>query len=136
MNNEPVDLVGLLISIVALVASPEIAHLVGPYMAIFVLACAGAAFSASGTASTMRPLAVVWYVGIRVLLALAITVSLAELVQSFWPSMKPRITLVPLAFGIGCIRNFNAVRDWLAERLKGFVGRKLDSAEKGAGDGK
>lgn len=128
MNNDPVDLVALLVAAISIVASPEIARLAGPYMAIFIVACAGAAFSASG-GDKMTAGETIKYMAVRVLIALAVTVSLAELLQTVWPAMKPRITLIPLAFGIGAIRDFAAVRDWVVDKLKSIVQRKIEDGK-------
>lgn len=128
MNNDPVDLVALLVAAITIIASPEIARLAGPYMAIFIVACAGAAFSASG-GDKMTAFETIKYIAIRVLIALALTVALAEGLQAMWPAMKPRITLTPLAFLIGAVRDFAAVRDWVVEKLKTLANRKIDDGK-------
>lgn len=126
---DPPDVVSLLIALVAIIASKEIAHLVGPYAAIVVLACAGASLSLSGSDEELTGFRAVVYIGVRVLVAVVLTVTLAELLQVAVPWLKPRYTLVPLAFGIGWIRDYSAVRDWLGGIVDGIVKRK-------AGNGK
>ncbi len=128
MQKDPVDLVGLLIAALAMVSSKEIAELVGPYMAIFILACAGAAFSASG-GEKMTAWETIKFMAVRVLIALAITVSMAELLQKVWPAFSPRITLIPLAFCIGAIRDFAGLRDWVVDKLKFIANRKIDDGK-------
>lgn len=128
MQKDPVDLVGLLIAALALVSSKEIAELVGPYMAIFILACAGAAFSASG-GDKMSAIETLKYMAVRVLIALAVTVSMAELLQKVWPAITPRVSLIPLAFCIGAIRDFASLRDWVVDKLKTLVNRKIDDGK-------
>ncbi len=133
MNNtptDPTDLVGLLVALIATIASPELARLVGPYMAIFIVSCAGAAFSASGTNSKMAAWSAARYIFIRVFVALAVTVTVAEAVQAMWPAFRPRVTLIPLAFVIGCIGDFNKVRDWAAAKFDRILTRKIDGDSK------
>jgi len=126
---DPPDVVSLLIALVAIIASKEIAHLVGPYAAIVVLACAGASLSLSGSDENLTGFRAVVYIGVRVLVAVVLTVTLAELLQVAVPWLKPCYTLVPLAFGIGWIRDYSAVREWLGGIVDGIVKRK-------AGNGK
>jgi len=126
---DPPDVVSLLIALVAIIASKEIAHLVGPYAAIVVLACAGASLSLSGSDENLSGFRAVLYIGVRVLVAVVLTVTLAELLQVAVPWLKPRYTLVPLAFGIGWIRDYAALRDWLGDLIGAIVKRK-------AGNGK
>lgn len=127
--NEPTDLVNLFIALFAILVSKELALLIGPYAAIVVLACAGAALSLSGTEKELNAWQATWYVSIRVLAAVVLTVSFAELLQNFAPWAKPRYTLIPVAFGIGWIRDFESVRTWF-----GSVIDRVTS--KGIGDGK
>lgn len=108
--DSPPDVVALLIALVALIASKEIAHLVGPYAAIIVLACAGAALALSGHEEEVKGWDAVIYVAVRVLVAVVLTVTLAELAQFAFAWAKPRYTLIPLAFGIGWIRDYDDVR--------------------------
>lgn len=126
---DPPDVVSLLIALVAIIASKEIAHLVGPYAAIVVLACAGASLSLSGSEEQFTGAKAIVYIGVRVLVAVVLTVTLAELLQVAMPWLKPRYTLVPLAFGIGWIRDYSAVREWIGRVIDGIVNRK-------AGNGK
>jgi len=119
---DPPDVVTLLIALVALIASKEIAHLVGPYAAIVVLACAGAALSLSGHDEDIKGGDAALYIGVRVLVAVVLTVTLAELLQVAMPWLKPRYTLVPLAFGIGWIRDYRAIRKWIG----GVISRAVE----------
>lgn len=129
--NEPLDLVGVLIAILAYLVSKDVASVVGPYAAIVILACTGAAFALSGSEEKMSNGRAVWFVAIRVLLAVALTVSIAELLQKFAPEMKPRYTLAPIAFGIGLIRDYEQVRSWVGGVVRGvlerFIAKKTDA---------
>lgn len=126
MNQNPIDLVGLLIALLAFAFSKDVAAIVGPYAAIVILASAGAALSLSGHEEHFAPFRAFIYVLIRILVAVTLTVALAELLQHFVPSFAPRFTLVPLAFGIGWIRDYDAVRQWCAGIIARVVGRKVD----------
>jgi hypothetical protein len=123
--NEPLDLVSLLIAVIALIASKEIAFLVGPYAAIVVLACSGAALSLSGNETEMNYKASIWYVMVRVLLAVVLTVSIAELLQHIVPWAKPRTTLIPLAFAIGWIKDYGTVRSFFGSVISRFASKKV-----------
>ncbi len=124
-SNEPADLIALLVALLSLIASKEVAALIGPYAAIFLLACAGAALSLSGNEKEMPPIKAVWYVTVRIMVAIALTGALAELLQNIAPWMKPRYTLVPLAFGIGFIRDYESVRKWAGSVVTRFTDRGL-----------
>ena len=129
MPPEPLDLVSLLIAILAFIVSKEIATAVGPYAAIVVLACAGAALSLSGIERQFNFPKAVWYVSIRILVAVVLTVSLAELLQHFAPWAKPRYTLIPLAFGIGWIRDYDSVRSWCRDLILRVINKRVDDGK-------
>lgn len=124
--NEPVDVVSLLIALIAVIASKEVAHLVGPYAALVVLACAGSALALSGHEEELTIAKAAWFVLVRVMIAVALTVAVAELLQNIVPWMKPRYTLVPLAFGIGWIRDYTEIRSWLGRTIDRITTRKID----------
>jgi hypothetical protein len=109
MNEEPVNLVVFLAAILTYVTSREVASLLGPYAAIVVSASAGAAVSLSAIEKNMPQ----WwgpmlYIAVRVAVAVVLTVALAELAQLGWPNLRPRYLLIPIAFGIGLISDYNA----------------------------
>ena len=121
---DPQDIVSILIALIAFVVSKEVAHLVGPYAAIVVLACAGAALSLSGNEDDLTYGHAVMYVGVRVLVAVVLTVAIAELMHNVIPWAKPRVTLVPLAFGIGWVKDYGGIRTWLGEIIDKFATRR------------
>lgn len=110
--NEPQDFIGLVIAVMAALTSKEIAHLIGPYAAVFVLAIAGSGLALSSNDKVMTAFESVRYVAIRVLLAVTLTVSVAELLQAVIPWAKPRYSMLPIAFGIGMIKDYRAVVGW------------------------
>ncbi len=124
MDHTPLDFVALVIAIAGMLFSQEIARVVGPYAAIMVLACAGAALSLSISDEEFSTTKAVGYVTLRVLLALVLTISLAELLESVASWAKPKYTISPLAFAIGYIRDYRATMNWFAEVIRGLVSRK------------
>jgi len=127
---DPPDVVTLLIALVALIASKEIAHLVGPYAAIVVLAAAGASLSLSGHEEEVKGVDAFLYVSVRILVAVVLTVTMAELLQVAVPWLKPRYTLVPLAFGIGWVREYRDVRAFIGNLIAGALKRRVGNDEK------
>lgn len=121
---EPIDFVAFVVAVLAMIASKEVAVLVGPYAAIMVLACAGSALSLSLSDQEFTLRQAVFYVTLRVLLAIVLTIALAQLLESVASWAKPKYTVAPLAFVIGYIRDYKAVFKWLAETAKGLVGKK------------
>ena len=63
------------------------------------------------------------------LLAVALTVSIAELMQNIAAWMKPRYTLSPIAFGIGWIKDYNQVRSWFGSVIDRFTTKKIDDGK-------
>ena len=126
-GTDPLNFVQLLVALISLIAGLNIAHLVGPYAAIFVLACCGAIMSLTGSDKEMTIGQGVWYVTFRVVLAWGLTVSVAELLETGIPWAKPRYTLVPIALGIGYIRDYAHLVK-IKGQVVGFIGwlRKKD----------
>jgi len=124
--NEPSDLLTLLVALIALITGREIAALIGPYAAIMILACAGAGVALSGVDKHMNNWEAMRYVSFRVLVAVCFTVGLAELVQQWFAWAKPRYTLMPLAFLIGWVRDYNAIAKSVAETITNVFKRKTD----------
>ena len=124
--NEPHDFIGFVIAIMAAITSKEIAHLVGPYAAVIVLAVAGSGLALSSNDKMMTAWESARYAAIRVLLAVTLTVSVAELLEAVMPWLKPRYTMLPIAFGIGMIKDYPALMKWIGESIKSAVGRKIN----------
>lgn len=126
MNTEPSDLLTLLVALIAMITGREVAALIGPYAAIMVLACAGAGVALSGVDKQMNNLEAIRYVSFRVLVAVCFTVGLAELVQQWFAWAKPRYTLMPLAFLIGYVKDYNVVAKSVSDAVAGVFKRKTD----------
>jgi hypothetical protein len=122
MERDPADVVALLVALLAYVTSREVAHLLGPYAAIIVSASAGSALSLSATEKVMarwwQPMS---YIVIRVGVAMVLTVAIAELAHSQMPELQTRSLLVPLAFGIGWMSDYNAVMRWIGAAIKKVI---------------
>lgn len=116
--HEPVDFIALMIALLGMLTSQQVAAIAGPYAAIMVLAASGAAVSFSLSDGQFSILQGVWYVSLRVLLAVVLTVSVAEFLTSFVDWLKPRYTIAPLAFAIGCIRDFKKAFEWSKDTIK------------------
>ena len=126
MQTDPQDFITVVVAILALVTSKELAALVGPYAGIAACACAGAAVSLSGNDEPMTVPQALGYVLLRVLLATILTVGLAELLQHVIPAIKPRYSLIPLAFAIGWIRDYTSLRSWFGDTIQAIVSRRVD----------
>lgn len=119
MERDPADVVALLVALLAFVTSREVAHLLGPYAAIIVAASAGSALSLSSVEKVMpkwwQPMA---FIFVRIGAAVVLTVTIAEVAHSQFPGLQPRSLLVPLAFGIGWMRDYGAAMRWIGSALK------------------
>lgn len=124
MQNEPLDIISLLMLVLATITSRELAQAVGPYAAIGITAWAGAMFSLTSCNKKMTNRQAAWYVAARIVLAVLLTVSLAEILHSLWPSARPRYTLPPLAFCIGWVGDFERVKRWLVVGLEKLIGER------------
>jgi hypothetical protein len=105
-NNDPADLVTLIVSVLAVFTGPEFARLLGPYAAIVILATAGAVWALSNREQRMDRTQSLIYVAIRVLLAVTLTVAIVRLLQWVYAPMKPEYTFSWVAFLIGRVRDF------------------------------
>lgn len=128
-NNDPQDLITVIVALLAMITGQELANLIGPYAGIAALATAGAAVSLSGNEQKMTNWQACGYVSIRVLAATVLTVGVAELLQMIAPWAKPRYSLIPLAFGIGWIRDYNTVRTFLGDLIGRIANKRVDDGK-------
>lgn len=129
MNQQPLDIVGVIVALLAFIVSKDLAIVLGPYAAIAILACAGSVLALSGTEEKVGILGATLFVTVRILVAVAITVSVAEMVERWLPALQPRYTLSPIAFGIGWIRDYNQVRSAIGGLLARFFGKRIDDGK-------
>lgn len=126
MPNDPKNLIEVLIALLTLITSLEIAQLLGPYAAIVTASGAGAFLSLASTSKEMPRWWNPWvYVVIRVILAIVITVPLARLLGGVASWLVPNITLIPIALGLGLISDYETVRQWLLKRVQRKIEEKV-----------
>jgi hypothetical protein len=126
MQIQPPDFLSFTVAVLALIVGNEVAYLVGPYAAIIALAFAGASLSLS-SARRHRPLPLgncVVYVSVRVLVAVVLTVALAEVFEYIFPSTRAQYIVIPLAFCIGWIADYRQVKAWLLRLFDRLVDKK------------
>ncbi|MGL4573834.1 MAG: hypothetical protein ACRCV9_03495 [Burkholderiaceae bacterium] len=122
----PPDLIGLLVLLFAGVVSAEIAHATAAYIAVAMLAMAGAILALTGSERSYSTAGAIGFVLVRVLLACVITVSLAGIIEKITPDFQPRQTMIFIAFFIGWTPDLNKIRDWAAGLFARFAERKAD----------
>lgn len=127
---DPPDLMALLIVLLTAITTQEVARAVGPYAAIFVASCGGAALKLSGlknSPDTDNPLTR-WegckYVAIRVLLATVLTVTGANLLHQVADWAKPQYTLVPIAFVLGY--DYKVLFRWIGTLADKWTNRQIE----------
>ena len=109
----PADLITVFVALLTLVTDPKMAELLAPYAVIVIAAIAGAGISVSGKIEDLKPLSAIWYVTVRVMLATVISVSLAELLQSFTGKASARWWVVVVALGVGYFRDRQQLADFV-----------------------
>lgn len=116
-NNDPADLVTLIVSLLAIFTGPEFARLLGPYAAIVLLAGAGAVWALTGLDAPMGRWQKVAYVAVRVFMAVVLTMAIVKLLQWAYAPMKPEFTFAWVAFLIGRVPDFEAFFIGLFKKL-------------------
>lgn len=127
MRDQPEQFVQWLVLLLTYVVSRDLAYLLGPYIAIAIAASAGAAL-ALGSSKAMKWRQVVFYVGLRIVMAVVLTVSIAELIYGVSSMSKmAALGMMPLiAFCIGVIRDYRAV----LEMAFAFLRRRTRTGDK------
>lgn len=94
----PLNIVAFAVALAGLVFDPRIAEFVGTYAVIFLGAVLGGALSASRRGSASRTATLV-YMALVILLALLVTVPLAEALAPHIPvvRLEPRVLFAPVA---------------------------------------
>lgn len=122
MHHEPNDVITLAVLVVAFVTSMDVAVIIGPHVAIIVgsVAGAGLALSLPGPPDLSRWWQPTMFVVTRVIVAFALTSSVAEIV-AVATGIGLRPLLVPVAAGIGAVRDYGSVWKWITAALKKVV---------------
>ena len=103
MNQQPLtDIVGLLALAAALMFSPSVAAVVGPYLVIVIASAIGASFAVARREKATRLGAVFFFTRV-VGLACLLTVGTAAAVAAYKPEWSPRLLIAPIALMIGFI---------------------------------
>lgn len=116
MQSDPSDIIGVVGAGLAVIFGQTIANLVGPYIAIVILAIAGSALALSEVEDEWGWFKACRYMVVRTIVAVALTVFLAETVNHFAPWLSPRVSLIPIAFCIGWVRDYERLL-----KIKAFV---------------
>ena len=114
---QSLDIVSVAIAFFALVFSPELSALIGPYVVILVGATLGAAWGASRRPASTRGSSALYVAGM-VGLALLVTVPAAELSARFL-GVHLHWLLGPVAAVIGGVGP-----DWMLERIRKLIASK------------
>lgn len=122
MNQQITDVVGLFVFIAACIFSPDVASVVGPYMAIIIASTIGASFALKRRERQSRG-AALYYFGRVVGIAILATVGISYAIQWKW-GIAPRLTIAPVAFGLGLIgEDWPQLKNWAFA----FIGRRFGS---------
>jgi uncharacterized membrane protein YiaA len=115
------DIIALLIFLGALIFGPEVAAVVGPYVAIIAAAALGASFALSRREKTTRTDAAKFFAQV-VGLAVLITVGLTQVAQAYYPALHGQVLLVPVALIIGYIGDgWPGIFDAVIKKLLGAL---------------
>lgn len=125
---QPLDIVAVAIAFASLLFEPRLAEIIGPYAVIILGAILGGALSASRRGPTTRAATIV-YMALMIILALLVTVPLAEVTAAYIPIVRvePRVLFAPLAAVVAAIGN-----DWVAVG-KWVIGLVRRAVERWAG---
>lgn len=102
MNQPVMDIVGLLVFVAAMMFSPDVASIVGPYLVIIIAASIGASFAVARRDKTTR-LGAVFFFARVVGLAVLLTAGAAIAVSTYRSDLSPRVVIAPIALMIGFI---------------------------------
>ena len=122
-TNEPADLIGFIVAIVTYFSSREIAEIVSPYIAIVVAAtmAAGWALSRAGELTGMQSLK---FLLLRAGTAVVFAVTLANLIHAVAPWAAVRVTMIPIAFLIGLVKDLDELKEYKNGFLAWVRGKK------------
>lgn len=130
MHSDPPDLMALLVVLLTAITTQEVARAVGPYAAIFVASCGGAALKLSeikyqpGTELPLNRWFACRYILVRILLATVITVTVANLLQIVAPWAKPQYTLIPIALVLGY--DYKVTFNWIGALMDKWANRQIE----------
>ena len=124
MQPSPPDLTSLVVALLTLISSKEIAALVGPYVAIVLASSIAAGWALSGVEEELNWKKSARFFLLRILTAVIFTVTIANLIHNAFGSIPISILLIVIAATIGSIESvadlrakINAGWDWMLKVL-------------------
>lgn len=121
-NSEPLDLTGLVAAIITFFASKEVAEIASPYIAIIIASVMAAGWALSKTGE-MNVYSTFRFILLRVGTAIIFSVTVAELIHLAAAWAQPRYTMVPIAFLIALVRDFDELKEYKDGLLNWFKSR-------------
>ncbi len=103
--------------VLAYVFSREAAQAISPYLLI-ILASFGGAFISLWIGERFGVLKSIGYVFTRIFVACVLAIPLAEILNSFFPSIKIYSAMPLFAFAIGMVSDFKKLRGWFVGIFK------------------
>lgn len=126
MENTNLDPVAVLTLLVGFLVGPKLAEVVGPYVVILMAASVGATWGLSRESTHRTVLsAVSFYMRVNVM-AVLLTVGLAQALEHWVVHQPVRWLLVPVAMGIGWVGDaWPHIFSWTANKLRNRAARAL-----------
>lgn len=125
MSQHPLDPVGVVIALVAVVLSPDLAAVIGPYTVIIIASTIGAAWSLGGKPPMDKWSALGYFVmlaGTACMITVAATLGLAKLLGL---TDAVHWLIAPVALLIGGVGdNWPAIGRWIIARLGRLIERR------------
>jgi hypothetical protein len=122
-TKDPADLIGFIAAVVTYFASKEIADVVSPYIGIIIAAtmAAGWALSRAGQLTGFQS---VKFMLLRVGTAAIFAVTLAKLIHAVAPWAAVSVTMIPIAFLIGLVKDLDELKEYKDGFINWFKGKK------------
>lgn len=134
MTKIDLSFIAMLTFIASKFFSPDVAAVVGPYVAIFIAAVGGTAVAALKAESRSRGRAYLIFF-ISVLIAVAGTVSISTLIAAYVDAVQSQWLFVPVAFALGFLGDKWAdVLPWVGGQIASKYGALIDLLAKSKGE--
>ena len=116
--SKPPDFIDFIILIAGWLVAQDVAATLGTYAAIFIMSITSAFISLQWNANEMTAREAASYVTARAFLAIIITVPMAMGLTAVGPTwLYPNISMCIVAVGIGFMRDFSFIREWINKKL-------------------
>jgi len=121
MNQPNLDPVAVLVLLAALVFSPAVAAVVGPYLVILLGSTLGAYFRLGQREPSTRASALRFFLAANGA-AILFTAPLSYAAQKYLPGFEVNWLLGPMAFGIGLVgERWPLIGQWVVRKVNSFV---------------